>query len=55
MIDLHVLQLCLTTYFITMLGFTSDPQTTRAGRTAIKVSNIALIGFVIGAILTSKG
>jgi len=37
------LQICLTTYFITMLGITSNPQTKPAARKAIQIINVLIV------------
>jgi hypothetical protein len=43
MIEIHDLQICLTTYFITMLGITSHPQTKLATRKALQIFNVLIV------------
>ena len=49
--DLHVLQICLTTWFITMLGFTSDPRTHPHFRTGVQVINLIGALFILRRVL----
>lgn len=46
MIEPHTLQLMLTTYFIFMLGITSDSKTTASMRRFIRYFNVFLVLFV---------
>ena len=52
--DIHVLQICLTTWFITMLGFTSDPRTNDNVRLIIQVINVLGAFFIIAPLMYLK-
>lgn len=54
MIDLHVLQLLLTSWFITMLGITSDSTTKPGTRRMIRLLNVGLVAFVLINVYYSK-
>jgi hypothetical protein len=50
-IEIHDVQLMLTTYFIFMLGLTSNPATSPLVRKGIQVSNVFLACFIAWVVM----